>query len=67
MGVETEMVQPSATINVAGAQKCQSGSGSMTRMGKAGEIASIALFLASDDSSLVNGATLVADAGWTAY
>jgi NAD(P)-dependent dehydrogenase (short-subunit alcohol dehydrogenase family) len=36
-------------------------------MGEAEEIASVALFLASDEASFVNGATVVADAGWTAY
>lgn len=37
------------------------------RTGKPEEIAAIALFLASDESSLMNGTVLVADAGWTAY
>ena len=37
------------------------------RSGTAEEIANIALFLASEESSFVNGAILVADAGWTAY
>ncbi len=35
--------------------------------GKSKEIASIALFLASQDSSFVNGAVVIADGGWSAY
>lgn len=37
------------------------------RVGKPKEIAEIALFLASENSSMINGAVLVADAAWTAF
>ncbi len=36
------------------------------KMGEAEEIAELALFLASDEASLVNGAVITADGGWTA-
>jgi hypothetical protein len=39
--------------------------GASSGMGK--EIARGALFLTSDDSSFINAATIVADAGWSAY
>jgi NAD(P)-dependent dehydrogenase (short-subunit alcohol dehydrogenase family) len=31
------------------------------------EIAGVALFLASEESSFINGAVITADGGWTAY
>lgn len=37
------------------------------RTGDPAEIAKVALFLASDDSSFVNGAVLVTDGGWSAF
>jgi len=43
------------------------GMGITPRVGEPEEIAKVALFLASDESSFVNGTTVTADAGWTAY
>ncbi len=37
------------------------------RLGKAHEVATLALFLASDSASLINGQTIVADGGWSSY
>ncbi len=50
-----------------GYERCTSGGVSMPRMGDSIEIASVALFLAGDESSFVNASVLTADGGWTAY
>lgn len=39
----------------------------MPKAGTTQDIANIALFLASDDSAYINGVTIAADAGWSAY
>ena len=39
----------------------------MKRLGKPEEIVNIVLFLASDESGYINGATIVADGGMTGY
>lgn len=53
--------------NEFGAGKAMSGAVINPRAGEPEEIAKVALFLASDDSSFVNGTVIIADAGWTAY
>lgn len=53
--------------NQFGYERCISGMGAMPRMGEANEIATVALFLATEDSSFVNGTVLTADGGWGAY
>ncbi|AQY50259.1 3-ketoacyl-(acyl-carrier-protein) reductase [Listeria weihenstephanensis FSL R9-0317] len=50
-----------------GQERAMIGMGTNPRAGDASEIAKVALFLASDDSSFVNGTVITADAGWTAY
>src|SRR5512135_828813 len=54
-------------FNPEGARICMGGLGISPRAGEPVEIARVALFLASDDAGFVNGAIVVADAGWTAY
>lgn len=50
-----------------GQERAMIGMGTNPRAGDASEIAKVALFLASDDASFVNGTVITADAGWTAY
>jgi NAD(P)-dependent dehydrogenase (short-subunit alcohol dehydrogenase family) len=53
--------------NKFGMERAMAGINLNPRVGEPEEIARIALFLACDDSSLINGAIITADAGWTAY
>ncbi|NLT58364.1 MAG: glucose 1-dehydrogenase [Clostridiales bacterium] len=50
-----------------GLERAMSGVGSNPGEGQPEDIATAVLFLACDDSRFINGATLVADGGWTAY
>lgn len=50
-----------------GMQRAMSGVNLMPRQGTPEEIASIALFLGSNESSYINGTVIAADAGWSAY
>jgi NAD(P)-dependent dehydrogenase (short-subunit alcohol dehydrogenase family) len=65
-GVKTEMGTDTTGVSERGMGRCMLGMGTMPRQGEPEEIAQLALFLASDDASLINGAVVTADAGWGA-
>lgn len=54
-------------INMDGMNMVMTGISGNPREGAGSEVATVALFLASDDSSYVNGQTIALDGGWTAY
>ncbi len=67
-GVETNSmssVDPS-TISPEGGQQASIYAGLIPAFLKAQDIANLALFLASDEAKMINGALVAADAGWTA-
>lgn len=66
-GVETNIGTTINNPDPFGMKKAMSGAEFNPRNGVPEEIATIALFLGSNDSSFVNGVTITADAGWTAY
>ncbi|MDQ1914300.1 SDR family oxidoreductase [Paenibacillus sp. GD4] len=75
-GIRCNAIAPGATItnisssmtnlNEFGASRTKITQGVIPRAGTPEEIAQVALFLGSDESSFVNGAIVTADAGWTA-
>ncbi|AST95181.1 SDR family oxidoreductase [Shouchella clausii] len=65
-GVVTNIAATLKNINEFGASRLQAPREVMPRVGQAEEIAQVALFLASDDSSFVNGTVVTADSGWSA-
>ena len=50
-----------------GFERMDAGTGNMPRSADPAEIAELALFLASEKSSFINGDIVTADGGWTAY
>ncbi|QMV43998.1 SDR family oxidoreductase [Cohnella cholangitidis] len=66
-GVKTNISASNTEPNLFGAERTMAGMAIIPRVGEPEEIAKVALFLASDDSSFINGSTVTADAGWTAF
>ncbi|WP_226665268.1 SDR family oxidoreductase [Metabacillus litoralis] len=65
--VETNISSSMTGVNSFGMERIQPGLAINPRLGKPEDIATIALFLATDESSFVNGTVITGDAGWTAY
>jgi len=68
-GIETEISSGDfmKDVNKDGMNIASSGMALNPRMGKATEIATVAVFLASDDASYINGQCIAVDGGFTAY
>lgn len=66
-GVETNISSSMSNVSEYGMGRTQPGMALNPRIGKSEEIANVALFLASDESSFINGTVITADAGWTSY
>ncbi|MGO4544631.1 SDR family oxidoreductase [Paenibacillus sp. 2TAB23] len=66
-GVKTNISSSMQTPNPFGMERAMIGMGINPRVGEPEEIAKVALFLASDEASFVNGTVVAADAGWMAY
>lgn len=68
-GIITEIgsTETMRNINMDGAKRTGIGMALNPRMGEATEIATVAVFLASDDASFVNGQCIAVDGGWRAF
>lgn len=63
--VETNIGSSMKNISEFGAKRTQVTQAVIPQTGQPEDIANVALFLASDESSFVNGTIVVADGGWT--
>lgn len=68
-GIETEIGTGDymKNVNKEGIALATSGAGANPRIGKCSEVAPLAVFLASDDATYINGQTIAVDGGFTAY
>ena len=65
--VQTNIASTITAPDKFGMERAMAGISLSPRTGGPEEIANIALFLASDESSFVNASVITADAGWSAY
>jgi len=66
-GVATNIASSMTNVSAFGAERQGLGNATNPRFGQPEEVAKVALFLGSDDSSFVNGTVVTADGGWTAF
>ncbi|SFQ13580.1 SDR family oxidoreductase [Salibacterium halotolerans] len=65
-GVQTNIQSSIHDVSEFGAGRTQLTQSVMPRAGEPDDIAALAVFLASDEASFINGTVITADAGWTA-
>lgn len=66
-GIETNIGVGLRAPSTFGMEKAGSGTVLSPRFGTAEEVASVAVFLGSDEASFINGTTITVDGGWTAF
>lgn len=65
--VATKFAANMSKMDQFGLEVATRGVSMMPRVGTVEEVANIAIFLASDESSLINDVAIAADSGWSAY
>lgn len=65
--ISTNFAASMTNVDKFGLEVATRGVSLMPKVGTVEDVSNIALFLASDESSLVNGVALAADGGWSAY